>query len=269
MTVTVLMYWVYHSVRQQESAMDKYTNRRPSITKMKSRRLAYHKRIAWQAVYYVGAFLVAWFWPTVFQIVIVSANIFPWWLLFLTALFVPCQGLLNLIVFVRPRYIQYRQKHPEKIFIVAWFQMLKEELFGKPVGAMQTTRVQTSYRNPNDSQLGNSQYPNDDDDGFESGIDEEEGENDEEEVMVEDSADGDQRQSTNKEEQKNEEGDEEFKVNPELANEDNPDQIIENGKKTSLEEVSKLYLVVKRTMLKQVLTSNLRMTVHISVGICT
>lgn len=211
--------------------MDKYTNRRPSITKMKSRRLAYHKRIAWQAVYYVGAFLVAWIWPTVFQIVIVSANIFPWWLLFLTALFVPCQGLLNLIVFVRPRYIQYRQKNPEKAFIVAWFKMLKEELFGKPVGAIQTTRVQTSYRNPNDSQLGNSQYPNDDDDGFDSEIDEEEGEKvtPNEEVS---SAEGDQKQSTN-EEQKKEEGDEEFEVNPELANEDNPDQIMENGKKSS------------------------------------
>ena len=220
------MYWVYHSVRVQERAMDKYSNRRPSITKMKSRRLEYHKRIAWQAVYYVGAFLVAWVWPTVFQIVIVSANIFPWWLLFLTALFVPCQGLLNLIVFVRPRYIQYQQKNPEKIFIVAWFKMLKEELFGKPVGAIQTTRVQTSYRNPNDSQLGNSQYPNDDDDdGFDSAYDEEEGENDEKEVTpkVEVSAE-DQKQSP-EEEQKKEEEDEEFEVNPELANEDNPDQI--------------------------------------------
>jgi len=208
--------------------MDKYTNRRPSITKMKSRRLAYHKRIAWQAVYYVGAFLVAWFWPTVFQIVIVSANIFPWWLLFLTALFVPCQGLMNLIVFVRPRYIQYRQKNPEKMFIVAWFTMLKEELFGKPVGAMQTTRVQTSYRNPNESQLGNSHYPNDDDDGFDSEIDEEEGEHEEGEV-IEVPAEVDQMQSTN-EEQKKEEGDEEFEVNPEL--EDNPDQV-ESGKKSS------------------------------------
>jgi len=227
-TVTVLMYWVYHSVRQQESAMDKYTNRRPSITKMKSRRLAYHKRIAWQAVYYVGAFLVAWFWPTVFQIVIVSANIFPWWLLFLTALFVPCQGLLNLIVFVRPRYIQYRQKNPEKMFIVAWFTMLKEELFGKPVGAIQTTRVQTSYRNPNEQ----SQYPHDDDDGFDRADDEEEGENEDEEVMVEDSAEEDQKQSTNEEEQKREEGDEEFEVSQELANEDNPGQI-ESEKKSS------------------------------------
>ena len=226
MTVTALMYWVYHSVRQQESAMDKYSNRRPSITKMKSRKLAYHKRIAWQAVYYVGAFLVAWFWPTVFQIVIVSANIFPWWLLFLTALFVPCQGLLNLIVFVRPRYIQYRQKHPENLFIVAWFTMLKEELFGKPIGAVQTTRVQTSYRNPNEQ----SQYPHDDDDGFDSEVDEEEGGNKEEEV-IEDSAEVDQRQSSN-EEQKREEGDEEFEVNSELANEETPDQI-KNDKKTS------------------------------------
>ena len=90
--------------------------------------------------------------------------------------------------------------------------MLKEELFGKPVGAIQTTRVQTSYRNPNDSQLGNSQYPNDDD-GFNSEIDEEERENEEEEVMVEDSAEGDQRQE---EQKKEEEGD--------IANEDNPDQ---------------------------------------------
>lgn len=140
--VSGLMYWVYHTVKAQEKAMDKYKvsvasnsnsndngngdrglRRHPS-----SAQLSNYKRIQRQAFFYVGAFFVTWFFPTIFQLVIVISGKFPFPLLFLTALFVPIQGLLNLVVFIRPTFMRYRSAHPDEFFLPAWFRMLWQEL---------------------------------------------------------------------------------------------------------------------------------------------
>ena len=142
--VSGLMYWVYHTVKTQEKAMDKYKvsvasnsntssndngngdrrlRRQPSTAQLSN-----YKRIQKQAFFYVGAFFVTWFFPTIFQLVIVISGKFPFSLLFLTALFVPIQGLLNLIVFIRPTFMRYRRAHPDEFFFPAWFRMLWQEL---------------------------------------------------------------------------------------------------------------------------------------------
>ena len=168
--VSGLMYWVYHTVKAQEKAMDKYKvsavgtssgndngneddeiggssrkpgqlRRQPSVAQLSN-----YKRIQKQAFFYVGAFFVTWFFPTIFQLVIVISGKFPFSLLFLTALFVPIQGLLNLIVFIRPTFMRYRRAHPDEFFLSAWFRMLWQEL--KKDGSSAGRHSSTAYPGP-------------------------------------------------------------------------------------------------------------------------
>ena len=168
--VSGLMYWVYHTVKAQEKAMDKYkvsvTSNSNSIDngngddekdgsggkpgrlrrQPSSAQLSNYKRIQKQAFFYVGAFFVTWFFPTTFQLVIVISGKFPFSLLFLTALFVPIQGLLNLIVFIRPTFMRYRRAHPGEFFLPAWFRMLWQEL--KKDGNAAGRHSSTAYPGP-------------------------------------------------------------------------------------------------------------------------
>jgi hypothetical protein len=64
-----------------------------------------------QALYYMGAFLFTWIFPTVFQITfLVSNHQVNYELLFMTAFIIPIQGLLNLIVYLRPKFIKQRRR---------------------------------------------------------------------------------------------------------------------------------------------------------------
>lgn len=123
-TVTSLMYWVYYTVRRQERAMEV----RQSVLTIDRNKLKKSKQIAVQAAYYVGAFYATWFFPTIFQLVLVTKGKVFFALLFLTAFFIPIQGLLNLIVFVRPKYVRYVKNNPGQFFLLAWFRMLLAEL---------------------------------------------------------------------------------------------------------------------------------------------
>jgi len=162
--VSGLMYWVYHTVKAQEKAMDKYKvsasgaggdSGRGLKRQTSTAQLSNYKRIQKQAFYYVGAFFVTWLFPTIFQLVIVIAGKFPFPLLFLTALFVPIQGLLNLIVFIRPTFMRYRRANPDEFFLSAWFRMLWQELkqHGESFGRHSSTAYggKSSRRSSNDS----------------------------------------------------------------------------------------------------------------------
>lgn len=146
------MYWVYHTVRKQEMRMIERYNPTASATTttlinssvgsstttgqigasltIGQAKVSHHKLIAAQAAYYVVAFLVSWLFPTIFQLVIVTTQTFPFALLFLTALCVPIQGTLNLVVFTRPAFIKYRKANTCKFFLGDWFRMLRQE-FGR------------------------------------------------------------------------------------------------------------------------------------------
>jgi hypothetical protein len=123
-TVTTLMYTVYHTVRVQERKME----RLGSILNDDRDRLKKSRKIAVQAAYYVGAFYVTWFFPTIFQLVLVTNGDAHFALLFLTAFFVPTEGLLNLIVFVRPKYGRYKRNNPDQFPLLAWFRVIQIEL---------------------------------------------------------------------------------------------------------------------------------------------
>ena len=142
--VSLMMSWVYHTVRRQEEAMRKYT---PGGGRRARRNVSNYKRIRTQASCYVGAFFITWFFPTIFQLVLVSSNNLLLPLLFLTALFVPIQGLLNLVVFLRPTYIKYRRIHLDENegALTAWFQMMYQEIVkGEDAASQTTTHRQTS-----------------------------------------------------------------------------------------------------------------------------
>jgi hypothetical protein len=125
--------------------MEKYVRNSVLSRAESKKQMSKHKRVQNQAFMYVGAFLVTWFFPTLFQLVIVIAGEFPFPLLLLTAIFVPIQGLLNLIVFVRPTFIRYRRANPDINTIVAWFQMLCTEITGHDVQrAMKATSRKAS-----------------------------------------------------------------------------------------------------------------------------
>ncbi len=89
------------------------------------------RRVKKQASMYVGAFLITWLFPTLFQLVIVIAGKFPFPLLLLTATFVPIQGFLNLVVFLRPKFVRYKKSNPGVNTVEAWFEMLYLEVTGQ------------------------------------------------------------------------------------------------------------------------------------------
>ena len=124
MLVTILMYWVYYTVRTQERRMSLLQQSIPNGAA--DRDLS--KKTAIQAAYFVGAFYVTWFFPITFHLVLVTSGNVYFPLLFLTSFFVPIQGLLNLIVFVRPKYGRYVKNNPHQFFLLAWFRMILVEL---------------------------------------------------------------------------------------------------------------------------------------------
>ncbi len=127
--VSLLMYWVYAHVRNQEKRMEKYASN--SLVEDSRKQMTQHKRVKNQASMYVGAFLITWFFPTLFQLVIVIAGKFPFPLLLLTATFVPIQGFLNLVVFLRPKFMRYKNANPGVNTVKAWFEMLYLEVTGQ------------------------------------------------------------------------------------------------------------------------------------------
>jgi Tfp pilus assembly major pilin PilA len=133
------------------------------ITERKNREhLKHTTEILHQALYYMGAFLFTWIFPTIYQITfLVSHHKATYGLLFITAFIIPVQGLLNLIVYLRPKFVKQRRRHNKQqqqqqqpplslpttmasatasptvqqqgndrndFFLITWFRILGEEL---------------------------------------------------------------------------------------------------------------------------------------------
>ena len=66
------------------------------------------KRLAMQVIYFSSAYFLIWmFW----YVLIVHNTLFyvqPEWIWIMNAIFLPIQGLYNLIVYLRPRYLSFR-----------------------------------------------------------------------------------------------------------------------------------------------------------------
>ena len=73
-------------------------------------------KIAVQGLLYVGAFYITWTFPTVSRLteLIAKKNYFS--IQFLDTLLLPLQGFLNFIIYVRPRFLNYRFRHQDEGF---------------------------------------------------------------------------------------------------------------------------------------------------------
>lgn len=70
-----------------------------------------------QALYYISAFYITWLFPTILRFMEVFSDTLYWDWIFLSAMFVPVQGILNFFVYLRPRIVSGRIKkhHRHKV----------------------------------------------------------------------------------------------------------------------------------------------------------
>merc|ERR1712003_351822 len=136
----VLMSWIYFTVRKQESRLIRFsTNNRNTKSLRGSRSTS--ESVQTQAYFYIGAFLITWFWPTVFQAVLVTKGTLYYSLLFLTAVSVPIQGFLNVLVYIRPKYA--RNKRPDQNPVKEWIRITLAEVSSNQEN---TVTLRTMYK---------------------------------------------------------------------------------------------------------------------------
>jgi hypothetical protein len=103
---TAIMTVVYCTVRQQ-------ANRTVRFSSMQSP-LEHSKMVRNQAMWYLGAFYVAYIFPTIGGLVEDFGGGTTYFVLNLLAvIFLPMQGFMNFIVYMRPRYHTFRKKNPD------------------------------------------------------------------------------------------------------------------------------------------------------------
>jgi hypothetical protein len=154
--VTAAMALIYYTVLRVERSTDKYrhlnnpssSSRRRSLPKdslssifrrrqkqrisLIKRKRQQSKQVAHQALAYVGAFFLTWIFGTIARLMQqskedVSKSYRP--LLLLQTIFFPLQGFFNALVYLRPRFVQYREAHKKKQeqqedFNQSWCQFL-------------------------------------------------------------------------------------------------------------------------------------------------
>ena len=122
--VTIIMANVYASVRKLEKNNSKYvyagsqqtsTNKKAQSSAKKSR------MVAKQGLWYLLPFYATWVFPVATEITeMITAKYFDQ-MVILVAFFLPFQGALNFIIYMRPRFIKYRKKHPSwSIFYIIY-----------------------------------------------------------------------------------------------------------------------------------------------------
>lgn len=124
--ITGLMALMYAKVRRQEIASRKW--RRGTEDRMKQ----LTKETRDQATFYVLSFYITWIFPTITRAMTAFGSVPPFWLLYVSVFFIPLQGLLNFLIYMRPRYRRYQKNHPEKTFLALLNQtFLKTAKFWK------------------------------------------------------------------------------------------------------------------------------------------
>jgi hypothetical protein len=105
--VAIAMLLVYLHVRKQEAETTRTLFSNASSNKSQS--------VARQGILYIAAFWLTWIFGTMnraYQTATKGESLFP--LLILHSTFIPSQGFFNFLVYIRPRYLNYRALHPEE-----------------------------------------------------------------------------------------------------------------------------------------------------------
>jgi hypothetical protein len=126
--VTIIMASVYASVRKLEEKNSQYVYtgsqappKAQSATGNKKSRM-----VAKQGLWYLLPFYATWVFPVVTEITEMATAQYYDPMVILVAFFLPFQGALNFIIYMRPRFIKYRKKHQSwNIFYVIYRTMRK------------------------------------------------------------------------------------------------------------------------------------------------
>lgn len=132
--VCILMSAIYVKVLMQERRVKKYQHHQPTqinvgettdsaattVSKHKKEEKEKNKasasrRIADQAIFYSGSFFITWLFPTwarIYEMVNPGKNI-PFAIEILFTILTPIQGLFNVLVYFRPKYLRYKHDHPD------------------------------------------------------------------------------------------------------------------------------------------------------------
>ena len=106
----VCMFVIYLHVKKTESSSLRFQ----STVGNSSNRLRRTKEVAKQGKYFVGAFVVTWFFPSIVRFIQVMGYAAPSWLVVVAGTLVPSQGFFNAIVYFRLRFEKQTRDDPDR-----------------------------------------------------------------------------------------------------------------------------------------------------------
>merc|ERR1711862_129890 len=77
---------------------------------------SYSRRVGIQSICYLSVYFITWTPISSARIIQYTGGVAPRWLLLLGAFFASFQGVLNCLVYFRPKILNYWSKHPELSF---------------------------------------------------------------------------------------------------------------------------------------------------------
>ena len=134
----IWMLLTYLAVRKTEKASSKW-KARPSTNdaamssaarKKKEKEESdrkHSKQVASQAFYYLMAFFFSWLFGTLTRFIQMTSGKTYYPIILLMAIFTPMQGFLNYLVYIRPRWLSYRKKHPDWNWFMAFAMIFRGE----------------------------------------------------------------------------------------------------------------------------------------------
>lgn len=103
--VTLAMYMVYSTYSKSAKATKRWQNGKSQV------QAGRNNLVTTQALLYAGSFYFVWLFPTILRIhEIINDGVLLYHWVFLSAIFLPLQGLLNLFIYLRPQLLERRKK---------------------------------------------------------------------------------------------------------------------------------------------------------------
>lgn len=145
--VTISMITVVFTVKRQETSSLRYSANSYNLRPQKKRASTGKntKKVATQAVLYIGAYCLTALFSTTVRVMQAFTTNIPFWAILGMTLFYPAQGFFNFLIYVRPRYLRYRQKHPEWTLTMLVRETLARAIRGGSTGVRSSTTTATLH----------------------------------------------------------------------------------------------------------------------------
>mmetsp|Transcript_26905 Transcript_26905/g.58834 ORF Transcript_26905/g.58834 Transcript_26905/m.58834 type:complete len:456 (+) Transcript_26905:511-1878(+) len=144
--VTVGMFLIYRKVHDNEAKTQRFTRfvhpedeetrpqRRMSFLSRQEEELKAQqaaagrsRKVANQAMLFVGALYLTWIFTTLTRIFQIVQGKTYYGLLVLMAIFFPLQGFFNAIIYLRPRYLKQKQANPDRSCVGNWYAVIRNK----------------------------------------------------------------------------------------------------------------------------------------------